>query len=56
MLSLITKGILAKKATTTIIETARVYCPLTVNINEQKPTIIIRPIRKQINLTVKCED
>lgn len=49
-ISIITKGILEKTAA---IETARIYCPINININKQKPTITIRPIKKQINLDVK---
>ena len=54
MLSLITKGILSKKATTTIIETARIYHPLRINISDRKPIVTIRPIKHKINITAQC--
>lgn len=53
MLSLITKGILSKKATTTIIETGRVYYPLRINVSDRKPKITLRPLSKKINIKIQ---
>ncbi len=36
------------------IDVTRVYCPLKIDINEQRPTIIIRPIKQKINITAQC--
>ena len=56
MLSLITKGILSKKTTTTIIETARIYYPLRISIEDRKPKITLRPLRKQINIKIQSPE
>ena len=36
------------------VDVTRVYYPLRIDINEQRPTIIIRPIKQKINITAQC--
>jgi len=54
-LSLITKGILTKigDIISPTYNVTRIYYPLTIDINKQKPTISIRNINTKINLTIK---
>lgn len=52
-LSLATNGIIVPIGETPDITVTRIYYPLTIDINNQKPTITIRPIRKQIHLEIK---
>jgi len=58
-ISLITKGMICAGKGDIIYVTYdvnRLYYPLTININKQKPTITIRPIKKQIHLDLKCPE
>ena len=48
--SIITKGIVSPSAISIIVN--RVYYPLKININKQRPTIIIRNINTKVNITI----
>lgn len=49
-ISLVTKGIISR------IIVKRLYYPLTINLEDRKPTIELRPIKKKIHLNTKCEE
>jgi len=36
------------------VDVTRVYCPLRIDINEQRPIVTIRPIKHKINITAQC--
>jgi len=53
-LSLATNGIIIPTGETTDITVTRVYQSIKIDINDQRPTVIIRPIKHKINITAQC--